>query len=583
MKFLRTEEERVEEYTNQVQEITEWIKDYRKTLWEIEEYRPKLLKEGVQWALDFEVRNRLLEFSSYDNPIIGTLLPEEKEVNKDITKEANKFMEHLKNKTLAKGTLTLDFRKVQLATSIVGKGVSHPAYENIDLMAIVVKAILLAKRFYQRLMELENEPRSRPEKTQLLFQMIEDFRIEHIIPASMIVAFELIGEKAFDPYKYIIQMCSSDEVQEIRKCYKLMKMTLGLSSNEVDPISQIANYPKVQAEVKVKAIAILNSILEDGGITNPSVSSRCMARMAIEKAIKDRENMEDTQRSSHNFGMDKQITSQKTSCSQQSNGNATVLNYNSTNGNSNTVQLNKDQLNMNDSHHSNGFPNEEIDDMSDDHELIHSPHLEATDSTGENTKKVVNPLQANKALLNKVKIPKNALIPEKLPNNETANQTLNNRNENRSITENISYNPKKRTYLCTRCDYYEDPALGKVKRHLNTCTKDTKIYKYKCEKCRKRFVKKYSLLQHSPKCQPKIANYNRQDIEASMEFVVNTKKYRCKNCAYYDFNRRWPVERHVRSCLMNRPFKCNHCMLGLSTEKDLKQHMERFCKMNGNQ
>ena len=576
MKVLR-------KYEDQVEEVTRWIAEYRQTFWEVEEYRPRLLKEKVHWALDFETKERNLVSFPYNSPINGTLLPGERGINQSITKEVKKLMRTLMNKTSTNGMLIFDFQKFKLANAIESQMVYHPEFENIHLMAIMVKAIFLTLCFYQKLMELGKVPRNCTEKTKQLFQMIDDYRFDYIIPAAMILAFEILGEKApgersFDTlHDHIIKMCHPEETQDIRKHYQVMKMTLKLCSMDMDPISRIMNYPNVHNDVKCKAIDTLNNLLEAGLITNPSVGSACIAKMAIDKAINDLANMVNTQFFNDNPDLDQGASKKGVEILQPINSNLTVLNGRSANENddpkqANEVQMNMDEeqdsndtlhedqdgmgedLNMDEEQHSNDASNEDKDSMAEDGSPQPS-HVAPTDLNSECTNENVNPRQANEALLNSPKIC--------------------------IINQNIAFNPSKRTYMCRRCDYYEDVEQGKVRRHLKTCTKDTRDYRFRCNKCKKRFVKKYSLVQHSPNCHPKNDNYNSDAIDTSIEFDIDAKQVKCMNCAVFARKERWQVARHVRSCLMNRRFKCNLCMLGLLTKEALDQHKKKDCKLKG--
>ena len=343
MEVIRSVEQKLEE-------DTKWLESSRKDFWEIEEHRPRLLKENVQWALDFEVNERILEYSPYEDPICGTLL---KGINQTITKDTKKLMETMMIKTSIHGQWILDFQKFKLANTIVDQKVSHPEYQNIDLMAIVVKASLLAQCFYKETKDLGRAPRSSAERRKELFQMIEDFRFEHIIPASMILACELIGEEPPEEtdfgavHEHIIMMCPPEEAQDIRKHYKIMRMNTQLCSMDKDPISEIVNYPRIPNEVKQKAIGTLMNILEAGAITNPSASSLSIARMAIDKSIKDLEGMDNTKPFNKYPSMDQNVKSKDVVPPQPSCSNLTMPSCKSVHENDNPRQSSEVYPNMN--------------------------------------------------------------------------------------------------------------------------------------------------------------------------------------------------------------------------------------------
>ena len=471
LRWLNDREERVKEES----ESMELNKQY---LWETERYRPRLIKDNVKWALGFQARmngNRI-----HDDPCSGKLEHFHLDLNQDIVCRTRKFMDAIPSKTSQKTLVKIV--KIRLDIGDCEEDTFGFDDMSLNLTAIMVKSILLSLQFYHKVWETEKEPFGDVNpKLRKHYRMLEKFSQNIVVPASLLLTFELFGQKRSSVNDIIINSCQHEDKNEVEKHCQIMKLCLNLTSENEDPISAIVNSQSVQNMVKIKAIKLLVKLLKNGKITNPFANSDSIARFVIKKV-----------------------------CESQ----------------------------IHESNNMDNMPNAKF--ISGGNDMGSSPGMSSKASS--DISKCHTKEKPEITISFKIGTP--AAQTTNVPENDSIAQT------NQYI---IRKNIERQMYECPICNAYFSLEKTKVKRHLTSCLKSFRLKNkdYKCETCNKRFVKKYSLLQHQNGCKEPLQNAAFK-MKAYVKYIEDKRKFRCQNCKHFLCENKWRVERHVHSCLSKR-------------------------------
>ncbi|XP_037553059.1 zinc finger protein 11-like [Nematolebias whitei] len=108
-------------------------------------------------------------------------------------------------------------------------------------------------------------------------------------------------------------------------------------------------------------------------------------------------------------------------------------------------------------------------------------------------------------------------------------------------------------------------------------------FRYKCGSCDKRFRDQYDLNRHTMRVHLKGEGTDeikdKESEEPSTSEVLENKN--CSVCGKY-FARQGDMERHVRSHLKDRPYKCSFCEKTFKSPYVLKRHEKQICKSKEN-